>query len=118
MPTDISVPCIWFVASRSAEMSQRRRLMSDADRRYEHLRAAHLDLLNTSLTLAHIDIPPRDERLRSRIAAALEAVHGVEDALLEAIRRDPPQTRQRERRAANDGDVPPRRGGFAGGERL
>jgi hypothetical protein len=91
--------------------------MSDADRRYNHLRGAHLDMMNTSMKLAHIDVPPGDEELRQRIAVALEAVHGVEDALLEAISREPPQTRQGDRLAADNGGVPRRRGGYALGER-
>jgi hypothetical protein len=87
--------------------------VSDADRRYDHLLGAHLDMLNTAMKLAHMEIPPGNEELRQRIAVALEAVHGVEDALLEAMSRAPSHMRRAGRRAAEDGSGAPGRGGYA-----
>ena len=88
-----------------------------ADRRYDRLLAAHLDMLSFGMKLAHIDVPPGNEELRQRIAVALEAVHAVERALLQAIEREPPEARQARRPArSTDGDRPGR-GGYTAGER-
>ncbi len=88
--------------------------MSDADRRYDRLLGAHLDMLNTSMKLAHIDVPPGNEELLKRIAVALKAVHAVEDGLLQAISREPlPPRMASRRRPADGGSVVPERGGYA-----
>jgi hypothetical protein len=87
--------------------------MPGADKRVDRLSAAHLDMLHLGMKLAHIDVPPGNEELRQRIAVALQAVHAVEWALLQAIEREPPRAR---RPASSEGSKERRRGGYTMGD--